>query len=247
MKAYSAIIAFVITTYTATLSAEPRKVFISDFAFKGFSQTQLKRFSPILGQVLASELQASLSASGALAPATMANLESQLKKKKLEEELECTGEGCVQKIVDNFQISDAIYGVVNFVDADTVQVVLTWTRENNVITGTAGSCPADAPAIMKLVRSLGNKLLAGVSKLFWVDKTVKKELKKPITLEISPSGKLGAYPSLTSSTGCEISCNEASISCYTNALSGSVISMEHTVASDAACQKALKECLAKCP
>ena len=104
---------------------EKSYLFVDDVRFKGFPAAQEKRMGT-WGSGLSAELCAALRESDVFIPMTLENMEAQLGKEKLKQTLACTDTACVNRVVENFGISESIFGVVRWIDQDSVQVTLAW-------------------------------------------------------------------------------------------------------------------------
>ena len=128
---------------TTTRAEEPLKVFVEDVSIIGFPKKS-ERNVKLMGQALASDIQNILARSPHYLPMTFENLQSQLRKEKRLEKLQCerSNQQCVLQILDNFGCSERVFGVVRFMDSQ-VQVSMTRMSGNEMVQGGARSAYTD--------------------------------------------------------------------------------------------------------
>lgn len=102
---------------------EKRYLFVDEVRFKGFPTDQERKMRT-WGSGLAAELCAALRDAGEFMPMTLENMEAQLGKEKLKQTLACEDTACVNRVVENFGISESVFGVVRWIARDNVQVTL---------------------------------------------------------------------------------------------------------------------------
>jgi hypothetical protein len=114
-------IASLITTHTQAQEKTP--LFIDEVRFDGTPPSMEKQI-PLWGSALAAEISGVLSDSQKYSPMTMKNLEAQLGKERRKEALACADASCVNRIVENFGISESVFGVVTWLGDGQVQLTL---------------------------------------------------------------------------------------------------------------------------
>ena len=137
----------------SSLAAEDPDIFIYPFEFEGFSSAERKTFNKSLGKVLASELQDKLFKIGGTTPSTLTNMQSQLKKEKEKEILQCDDTKCLQKIVENFGISDTVFGKVTKIGGK-LQVYISLVRDDKVVNSKTGRCKKNIDALIDKVKEM---------------------------------------------------------------------------------------------
>ncbi len=112
--------------------AKNLQLFIYDFEFDpGFAHIE-----PNYGEILSIETQKILYSFPEIKASTRVNLESQLKKEKEKYLLGCNDNVCVRQIIENFGISDAVFGKINKIgkgkNGSGYQIYITVTNDNTV-------------------------------------------------------------------------------------------------------------------
>ena len=102
---------------------EKRYLFVDEVRFKGFPADEERKMRT-WGSGLAAELCAALRDAGEFMPMTLENMEAQLGKEKLKQTLACEDTACVNRVVENFGISESVFGVVRWIARDNLQVTL---------------------------------------------------------------------------------------------------------------------------
>jgi len=118
---------------------EPTRVFIEDFSFVGFPDKSETR-TQVMGQALASDIQNIIARNPKYIPMTFENLESQLRKERQLQKLQCvrSDQKCILQILDNFGCNERVFGVVRDL-GDQVQISLTRVEGSDVVAGGARS------------------------------------------------------------------------------------------------------------
>jgi hypothetical protein len=162
----------VATTTTVTEKAPPVKlgpplpagdrarVFIHDFSVSVPSALGKKTELAAMPSVLAAETQTALQTTGRFTPLTLSNLQDQLKKERMKEVMACSDEKCVSRIIENFGVSDSIFGVVRQLSPKMLHINLTYIRGETVLAATSTTCEASINALLKSVQSQVLRLAA---------------------------------------------------------------------------------------
>ena len=105
---------------------EKTPLFIDEVRFKG-APSALKEQVPLWGSALAAEVSGVLRDLATHTPLTLQNLESQLGKEERKASMACSDASCISRIVENFGISESVFGVVTWLGSKKVQVTLVHT------------------------------------------------------------------------------------------------------------------------
>ena len=179
---------------TSPAMAKKSDIFIFDFKFKGLSAADAEVYTADLGAVLAAEFQAACYKMGGITPFTMVDLTSQLQKEKQKELMECTGESCLIKIVENFGMSETVAGAATK-SGSKFYLKVTWIKDEQVKNTVTAECAASPDALRALVKTLPPKLFdvmggakGGTLIKPTTDTTGKPDLNYPIEVNTYPDG-----------------------------------------------------------
>lgn len=116
-----------------------------------------------LAEVFASGVQSSFFGAGVREVFTLVNLEQQLQKEKRKEILGCSGNSCVNQIIENFGLSESIFIVVTRMGDTQAYLNLTWmdTGSETILGQQTKVCAQEITAILETLQELSTALLAG--------------------------------------------------------------------------------------
>ena len=140
-------------------AAQDRKqLFVDEVRFQGFPKAWEDRFQS-WGMGLAMVVSGALNQSSTHLPMTMANLKSQLGKEKIKETLACADASCVNRMVENFGLSESLFGMVVYVSESKALVTLTHTADGEKVgeVGPAQAAP-DFDSLSAILSGLAAQL-----------------------------------------------------------------------------------------
>jgi hypothetical protein len=140
------------------------KIYVNSATFKGFPATFFGGATQDdMGAVLASKLQSSFIEHGMRDVFTLTNLEQQLKKEKRKEILGCTANACVNRIIENFGLSESVFITVTRMGEGQAYLNLTWMDigSETILSQQTGITKPDIESILKSVGKLSLQLLQG--------------------------------------------------------------------------------------
>ena len=137
---------------------EKTPLFIDEVRFKG-TPSSMEKQVPLWGSALAAELSGVLRDAGGVTPMTLQNLESQLGKEERKASLACEEASCINRIVENFGISESVFGVVTWLGPMRVQVTLVHTAGDEKLGEAAPRyATPDYDAITQALRTMTGEL-----------------------------------------------------------------------------------------
>ena len=137
---------------------EKTSLFIDEVRFKG-APFSMKEQVLLWGSALAVEVSGVLRDVDRFTPMTLQNLESQLGKEERKATLACADASCINRIVENFGISESVFGVVTWLGRKKVQVSLVHTAGDEKVGEAAPRYAApEYDAIAQALRVMAGEL-----------------------------------------------------------------------------------------
>ena len=141
---------------------EKTQLFIDEVRFKG-TPSSMEEQVPLWGSALAAEVSGILRDLETHTPMTLQTLESQLGKERRKAALECADASCINRLVENFGISESVFGVVTWLGPTKIQVTLVQTAGDEKLGEAAPRYAApEYDAIAQALRTMTGELF-GVS------------------------------------------------------------------------------------
>ncbi|MFH1532042.1 MAG: hypothetical protein ABIK09_15055 [Pseudomonadota bacterium] len=147
----------------ADLSCIDSRIYVNNAELKGFPEGAFDN-TPRgdLAEVFASGVQSAFFEAGVREVFTLVNLEQQLQKEKRKEILGCSGNSCVNQIIENFGLSESIFIVVTRMGDTQAYLNLTWmdTASETILGQQTKVCAQEITAILDALGELSSALLA---------------------------------------------------------------------------------------
>ncbi len=140
------------------------RIYVNNAELKGFPAGAFDDTpSADLAEVFASGVQSAFFEAGVREVFTLVNLEQQLQKEKRKEILGCSGNSCVNQIIENFGLSESIFIVVTRMGDTQAYLNLTWmdTASETILGQQTRVCAQEITAILDALQELSTALLAG--------------------------------------------------------------------------------------
>ena len=139
---------------------EKTPLFINEVRFKG-TPAAMQEHIPRWGSALASEISGAFGGASKYTPMTFENLDAQLGMEKRKAKLECMDAACVNRIVENFGISESLFGQVTWIQDKKVQITLVhMAHEKKVAEAQPRYCEPDYEVIMQAFRGMTTGLFS---------------------------------------------------------------------------------------
>ena len=108
------------------VAEEKQPLFVDAVRLKGVPASMNDTVS-LWGEALAAEISGVLREAQSHSPMTLQNLEAQLGMERQKAALACADSSCLNRIVENFGISESLFGTVMWLGKDRVQLTLVYT------------------------------------------------------------------------------------------------------------------------
>jgi len=148
---------------TPRLSCIDSRIYVNNAEVKGFDPDAFDGTPhQDLAEVFASGVQSSFFEAGVREVFTLVNLEQQLQKEKRKEILGCSGNSCVNRIIENFGLSESIFIVITRMGDTQAYINLTWmdTASETILGQQTRVCQPGVTAILETLEELSAALLA---------------------------------------------------------------------------------------
>ena len=146
----------------ADLSCIDSRIYVNNAELKGFGKDAFDGTPhEDLAEVFGAGVQSAFFEAGVREVFTLVNLEQQLQKEKRKEILGCSGNSCVNQIIENFGLSESIFIVVTRMGDTQAYLNLTWmdTASETILGQQTRVCAQEITAILDTLKELSGALL----------------------------------------------------------------------------------------